>query len=86
MLYNVRLKLYEPICESKFCADSKTTHKTFFPTGLNSSNKLTVGFIMYIGSSVKIQELGCHDFLQAKKITVLGEIMVRHVGFNLNIN
>ena len=79
MLYNVRLKLYEPICESKFCTGSKTTHKTFFPTGLNSSNESTVGFIMNIGSSVRIQELGFHDFLQAKKITVWGEIMVRHV-------
>ena len=34
---------------------------------------------MNIGSSVRIQELGLHDFLQAKKITVWGEIMVRHV-------
>ena len=75
----MRLKLYEPICESKFCAGSKTTHKTVFPTGLNSSNKLTVGFIMNIGSSVRIQELGCHDFLQAKKIRVLGENLVRHL-------
>ena len=68
-----------PICERKFCAGSKTTHKTFFPTGLNSSNKLTVGFIMNIGSSVRIQELGFHDFLQAKKMTVWGKILVRHL-------
>ena len=79
MLYNVRLKNYEPICERKFCAGSKTTHKTFFPTSLNSSNKLTVGFIMNIGSSVRIQELGFHDFLQAKKMTVWGKILVRHL-------
>ena len=83
MLYNVRLKNYEPICESKFCAGSKTTHKTVFPTGLNSSNKLTVGFIMNIGSNVRIQELGCHVFLQAKKIRVLGKIMVRHLVVKL---
>ena len=34
---------------------------------------------MNIGSSVRIQELGFHDFLQAKKMTVWGKILVPHV-------
>ena len=38
---------------------------------------------MNIGSNVRIQELGCHVFLQAKKIRVLGKIMVRHLVVKL---